>query len=224
MPAPRHVRLRLQGIFGATDQTWSISLNYGFPGTGGIEDGVVTQQELATTGLAIRALNANQFWTPVLLDLMSPLTRIQAFRLSLVGPDGKEELVALTTPAAPIPGTGTLRMPTEVALVASLRTDLPGRRRRGRVYLPALAVSVDAAGRVAGDTGQMATEVAALLAQVGQTIRTNTGAVNVFPVVASTVGGFLTEVTSVAVGNVFDVQRRRRNQQREAHGIAPVPQ
>lgn len=223
MPNPRFLRVRLAGVFGTTDQTWSVGLNYGPPGTSGLPAGSVTQDELAAASAAIRALNANEVIPLDIRALMAGRARITAIRCSVVGEDGREELIGLTEPASAVGGSGTVKLPQEVAVVASLRTDLPGRRRRGRIYWPAQGAPIDADGRIPTSASSVyATETAEFIQDVRQALATATGAIQIVPIVVSTTGNFATEVTAVSVGNSFDIQRRRGNQEREVYSVAPV--
>jgi len=108
--------------------------------------------------------------------------------------------------------------PNEVSMVASLRTASSTRRTRGRMYLPGLAVnSLTDQGRwVTEDCQTIADETAAMLAVLVSDGETNTA------VVASATGGIFTPVTRVAVGNVPDSQRRRRDALIEAYSIADL--
>ena len=225
MPVPRHIRVRIIGAFGNTDQTWSIGLAFGPPGTTGLEANSVTQAEAGAAAAAIRALNGGNIWSNDLRGIISSYVSITSIRVSVVGPAGREELVGLTQIGSPVFGLNAVRVPTEVCIAVSLRTDLPGRRRRGRVYLPALAHPVGGDGLLGGGgAAGIAAPFGAWLDTIRQTLVDTTGAVQLLPVVASTAGNVLTEVTTVAVGSVFDVQRRRGNQQREIYAVAPVAQ
>ncbi len=103
------------------------------------------------------------------------------------------------------PGTDSgFQMPTEVAMVASIRTATPGPHGRGRSYLPSpTTASLLASGRLSGTVAQsLADTVAGTLAACG-----DAG----FAAVLFTPAGITRLVTSVDVGDVFDAQRRRRD-------------
>lgn len=101
--------------------------------------------------------------------------------------------------------TNALTLPNQVCAVASLRTGLPGRSQRGRMYLPVLACAMTA-------TGQAATTQLDLLADG---IATSFGTLNASGfgkiVVASATTGFNNQVTEVQMDHVLDTQRRRRD-------------
>lgn len=119
----------------------------------------------------------------------------------------------------PGPGTSTAdTLPTEVAVCASLRTDLAGRRTRGRVFLPCPAVtSMTPEGRFRLDVApSIADALAGYLAGFSADGNPMTS------VVVSKTGQLLTPITSVSIGDVFDVQRRRRDALLEARVDSPV--
>ena len=97
-------------------------------------------------------------------------------------------------------------LPPHVAVAVSLRTLSPTKKGRGRFYLPPLVVTTVSAGLLAS-TPQTHCKNGALAAL-------NHMASSSFPVVVfhRNTGGSFDLVTSVDVGNVFDVQSRRRNQ------------
>jgi hypothetical protein len=107
-------------------------------------------------------------------------------------------------------------LPPEVALVASLRSDTPGPSGRGRMYLPGPSVaSVGPAGEViVGAPPAIADSVALMLTVMGQGGFT--------PILWST-GRLQRIIRRVEIGNVYDVQRRRRNDLIEVRSVAQVP-
>jgi hypothetical protein len=97
-------------------------------------------------------------------------------------------------------------LPTQCAVVVSLKTASSGPRFRGRMYMPPFtAASLTTDGRLLTATrDSLATAAAAWLTSIKAT---TPGWV---PVVYSRTGGSTTAVTAVAVGDVIDTQRRRR--------------
>lgn len=121
----------------------------------------------------------------------------------------------------PLPGTGAPTHPTTVCTCISLLTGLPGRRYRGRMYLPTLTGVVTTDFRVPeSQRDATATTTAAI-------IDAWTAAFNVIdpgskPTVVSLTGGVCTSVQQIRVGNVFDTQRRRRDALAESYTVADV--
>lgn len=119
-------------------------------------------------------------------------------------------------------GTGTSGvMPPEVAIALSMYGYTPGSfvadrgQKRGRIYLPYLSTTLaDSHGHIQSP-GDVSDAWAAFFNDL-QGMHTDAGE---FPdhdyynlVVASKVGGIATQVTTLAVDNVFDSQRRREHQ------------
>lgn len=95
-------------------------------------------------------------------------------------------------------------LPPQVALVVSLRTAMATRAGRGRFYLPPLAVSTVADGRLSSTAqGTVSSAVEAFL--------TSLGGASLTPVVRGRSTHTSTPITRYDVGDVFDTQRRRRD-------------
>ncbi len=108
-------------------------------------------------------------------------------------------------------------LPADVALVVSLRTDLPQRSGRGRFYMPQPAsVNLQGNGRVAADlvNDLMAALTAAWAAY-------NTGVDR--PVIYSPTFRLTRNITSFNVGDLYDTQRRRENKVTEVRTTAAMP-
>lgn len=102
-------------------------------------------------------------------------------------------------------GTGAAgSLPLQLAVCASLRTDRPGRRYRGRLFLPINNATLTDHQLSDTQTDNIATSIAAHFTRVNANT-TIVGAVSV----VSVVGGFATPVASVIVDSRLDVQRRR---------------
>jgi hypothetical protein len=107
------------------------------------------------------------------------------------------------------PGTGTATQPVYTARCVSLLTNVPGRSRRGRIYLPYTGISPSAA------TG-LWTSNAGLLGNVRSMINTLTTSALHLPGtsgcnlgVLSRTQGVITFVTSLRMDNKPDTQRGR---------------
>lgn len=99
-------------------------------------------------------------------------------------------------------GGSAATAPNQCALVASLRSSVPGMKNQGRIYIPCLNPGSMTGALLSGTTaGTVATATADLLDGLN--------AIDLYgPVVAGSNGA---EVTSVRVDNIVDTQRRRRN-------------
>lgn len=104
-----------------------------------------------------------------------------------------------------IAGSGAGRLPAQSCLVASLRTETPGRRGRGRLYLPETGTSLSSDGQVSSTiVNDVATDVARLIHNITVI---GLGDDDSSVVVGSQSGAY--KVTAVQVDSEIDIQRRR---------------
>lgn len=222
-------RLQIQGTIRATE-IWSCGFNFG--STAG-EATIDREEDLAAAAATIRGLNGGNIVPASARALMGAQLQITGFRLSEVdGTDFKETAVATVALAASIYGTGNNLLPQEVACALTLDTGRAGRQYRGRVYWPACGAAMSpelrfdgtALGTLAGDMGQWMHDVAGAIqgaitaggaAPAGGVCR---------PLVVSRAGGHVSAITQVRAGDVPDVQRRRRNSEKERYSVGAVPQ
>lgn len=138
-----------------------------------------------------------------------------------VGADGR----AIAQAEAPFTnmsvGPASARLPSHLSVVVSLQTGQPGRSNRGRLYLGALRSSMlDTAGTLSPATQE---NLALGAAEFYKRIRNNPFAPdNYDAAVVSPKLGTSRPITSVRVGNVFDVMNSRRNRIVESYNTKPV--
>ena len=114
-------------------------------------------------------------------------------------------------------------LPPDVAIVASLRTGLPGRSKRGRLYLGGFVTPACVAG------GRVETNLAATIGQAlasfGSDMKMTslTGVDRLNWTVLSRTTTSTQKITQVRVGNIFDTQRRRDNGLAEAFTTNTIP-
>jgi hypothetical protein len=133
-------------------------------------------------------------------------TTFRGCTATLLDSAGRAAEVAESVPTVLSSGSGTGVLPTEVAAACSLRTARAGRSYRGRVFLGGFSSNV-----VNSATGRIhATYLAQAHGVVLSFLRAMRTA-GYTPVVLSTTRSEATPVTAVDMGDVFDVQRRRRN-------------
>lgn len=107
-------------------------------------------------------------------------------------------------------------LPFQVSVGFSLRTDFPTRAGRGRGFLPPYALDTCVGGKLASTPqGQTALALKAMLDHIN-------ASTDVGVVVYHRVGHGSDKVLSVDVGDVFDTQRRRRNQLTEVRVSASL--
>ena len=118
---------------------------------------------------------------------------------------------------APIAGTGATAMPPQDAICASLRANVVGRRGRGRIYLPGLAVGTLSADGKVGSSARttLANAFSDLVADLEDLPGTDLWQVRVAVMSANSTQAVLP--SEVRVGDQFDTQRRREEQVGEAY-------
>lgn len=137
--------------------------------------------------------------------LASTLADLRLFRAYLYIFPGQPVALQAAIDITPIQGTVTPKMPPQCAVVASLRTGLPGRSFRGRSYLPAMAAALGGNAQLSfAQANSIATGYAALISAMNA--YTTTGGYG-DAVVAGQAGN--APITSVVVDTEIDIQRRR---------------
>lgn len=161
--------------------------------------------------------NAMRAWGDAIKAQMSQDFEWKSVKLTPISPEGK----AAANPSnfafkTKVAGTALSMLPPQVAVAASLRSVVPGRRGRGRLYVPAVGSTVLAAGALLGSAANAAIGNAtrALLTSVGGI---GGGDVNTKIVVTSAGNPRYVLPSEVRVGNQLDTIRRRRNGVRETY-------
>lgn len=212
MPTVPHIRVELFGNLLSGAEKWSA--------------GFSTAPEVSPTNdimklyaqVALADFNTH-FWEAVSVKSYFPTaTSFVGVKASQYNSAGQTVAVWTEVDSSPAPGTGVFALPPQNSLVVSLRTNTAGARGRGRMYLPGpAAVGLTNAGRL--DTGARAAMVPALKAFFDAF----NARANVFPVaVASSAGNFVTTVNTIALGDVIDTQRRRRDTLPESYLTATL--
>lgn len=129
---------------------------------------------------------------------------------------GSQAAVQATLPTGPYAGTGTVHVPNQVCLVATLETGLPGRSYRGRMYFPITGISITSDSKVLETDAQ----------GLANGLATSFGSFNPLGdgkvVVSSLRQGATHPVTQIKVDTVPDTQRRRVNKVEGARVTAQV--
>lgn len=158
-------------------------------------------------------------------DLMPATTKVDYVKCNNIAPDGKyadptshtyDTTVAVQPTAQP-------KMPDILSLVISWGTGIQrGPAAKGRIYLPNYA-----AGPISIDRMRVQTATAQDAVGLGQAlldaVANTAGTVSVTPVVASAINGTIRPIISIRVGDVVDVQRRRKNAMVETYSSGPWP-
>lgn len=102
--------------------------------------------------------------------------------------------------------TGTM-LPSQVAVVLSLRTALSGRRYRGRMYIPGISAgSITTSGLLVSATRQAYADCADGMRRAAENLYSSDGELCVY----SRVADHKEKVTQIRVGDKLDTQRRRK--------------
>lgn len=213
-------RLTLHGTSFNQGEEWTTGLFLGFPGS----DASSLNQQFADV--------ARDAWKAFFIKADSYIGTAWKFdyaKVSLIGADGRTNPDAtvysnLATPA--VGASAGAQQAPQVALVATLTSDRArGLAAKGRMYLPGVNAPLDSSGHISSvNTATIAANLKTFLGalnssfdQPGLVILASQGrkAPLVGPPVSAT-------VTGLRVGNVYDTQRRRRNQLQESYSVVTL--
>lgn len=179
-------------------------------------------------GVAIDYTEANDIATAVnavtvptvLRGVMSnPGTTVSGVRVEARTLAGALESVAEQARAVPITGSGAASHPYQTSIVCSLRTATAGARGRGRLYWPATGANLDSSTlRLSAiATSDLATAFQTYLSGIEAAVQATIAMSRL--VVWSRASSTLRDVDRLMVGDVLDVQRRRRDALTESYAI-----
>ena len=161
-----------------------------------------SQAALQTDCNAISAFVVTM-WNSIKSSIYSSYSLTEVDMYQYVWPSTKASFQAATSLTAN-PGTlASSASPIDTAMVVSIRSAVPGRSGRGRMYLPNHGLVAGASGTFTGSPqSTYATAVKALFTSVA-------GYSSYVPIVASRTHGTWQPVASIVCDNKPDVQRRR---------------
>lgn len=153
-----------------------------------------------------------------LRSLLSTAGAQTRFRVEARAFGGTLNSVGENANTTPMFGQGSATKPFQCAVVVSLRTAFAGGRRRGRLYWPAIgATNSSTTLRLTTPAIEtVGTAMKTYLADIEDVINTELGG-GLFLAVVSETGGFVTPVNRLQVGDILDVQRRRRDKAPETY-------
>jgi hypothetical protein len=212
-----YVRVSILGQF-QTSEVWSI--NPVFDPTGEFP-GTVDQTLLddATTAIANLGIPTS------LRGLLSTSASRIGARVE-VRQDSDDSLLAISQAISTtaMPGTGTLALPPQNAIVASIRTNTPGASGRGRLYWPALAIALNGTGLVnAPPPATIALDMKTYLNGMASALATQFAPITFNLAVRSKTTRTTPHAVRIQVGNVVDTQRRRRDNIPESYASVTLP-
>lgn len=147
---------------------------------------------------------------------------ITGYRVSTYGENGRLLDYVEKQTSQPITGSSTLRLPPTAAVCLSLGTGVVGRSGRGRLFWPALGLTLNpATGRIpTADCLGMAQDAVAMLAALAAA---GPDLYDPEPAVYSRVSGNPAVVDNVRVGDLVDSQRGRKDAFSDNYSIALMP-
>jgi len=208
------LRVSIQGVLPGGEK-WSVNPCYQLIDS----SDPVTFSELNTVADAILALvpgtNMRSMW--------STTTNYNQVRLEARSYGGALEALLEKPRSSTVVGTGGQANPFQTSLVSSLRSVTPGGRGRGRLYWPATGISIAAATlRPSGALiGPILADVKTFLSGISAAITPTLGT-NHLVVWSRTYPGSH-QVTRILMGDVLDVQRRRRDSLAESYSEVVYP-
>jgi len=212
-----YVRVSILGSMSG-EEVWSVNPVFDPTGEFGT---TVNQAQLDAATLAI----ANRTIPSSLLTLLAPASSMTGARVE-VRDDVNDGLLAISSQGrtTPVSGTGAVRLTAQSAVVLSIRTDVPGASGRGRLYWPAMGLTISNNSRI--NTPAVATIVADFKSYL-LGMRSDLAAA--FPTIGFdlAVRSKTTKTTPhavrIQVGTVPDTQRRRRDKLSESYTSVTFP-
>jgi hypothetical protein len=135
-------------------------------------------------------------------------SRIASVRMNYYPSNVAPATASGVSSGAPVAGTGINSTPAQCAVVVTLRSSIPGRSHRGRLYWPAEGQAFTAGGQLSStvqglyNTGAQAFSHKIVTEMAAQSISASW-------CVYSPTLGILTPLSSISVGSRIDTQRRR---------------
>lgn len=206
----RLLRISILGSLPGGEQ-WSVNPVYVM----GDFDESITPAEAAAMVTAVNNVSVPS----TLRAIMSASTTFTGVRLEARQFDGTLETVAEGVRATPTAGTGASTHPYQTAWVTSLRSNAVGGSGRGRLYWPATGAVLDSdtLRPITGNVVNAVTGVRDYLQLISTALETVVG--NATLSVWSRTQNAGHTVVSLQMGDVLDVQRRRRDTLTEAYSV-----
>lgn len=199
-------------------EVWSI--NPVFDPTGEFGS-TVNQAQLDAAALAI----ANRTVPNNLLQTLGSSMSRTGARVE-VRDDATDALLGTSTQGSSSASAGSAspKMSPQAAMVISVRTDTPGARGRGRLYWPAMGITVSATGRIPTATvTSLLTDAKSYLLGIRTDLTTAFPMISFDLAVRSKTSHTTPHAVRLQIGDVVDTQRRRRDVLAEAYQQVTFP-
>lgn len=213
-------RVLFRGTLGQSER-WSVGVAYRC----NVDDTTYPQQDVqaAANAIALNTLGAD------IKTITSTAVRSTDVRVE-IRTDANVLVSAAEAPWTALTSSGSgASKPAQTSLVFSLRSNTPGSRHRGRFYWPALAAVIDAdtLRLTPVATAAYATQMAAFLdaaeTDLKEKLSPSPSLADWSLAVYSPTLNSLTDISRIEVGDILDVQRRRRDTLPELYKSAPYP-
>lgn len=213
-------RVLLRGTLGQSEN-WSVGIAF----RQSVNSEAPPQADLqqAAVAIAARTLGTD------IKQVVSTAVRSTDVRVEIRS-DANALLAAAEAPWTQLDSSGLgATKPAQTALVFSLRSTTPGSRHRGRIYWPALAaaISTSTLRLNPADAKKFATQMVAYLdgieTDLKEKLTPSPSLIDWRLGVYSPTLNSLTDITRIEVGDILDVQRRRRDSLPELYASAPYP-
>lgn len=168
---------------------------------------------------------AENVWTylTALKGLFNTAFNWTGVKIAAISPDGKTKVQpSLFTRKTPLLGTAADNLPPQMSIAASLIRPVPGRAGRGRMYLPALGRSATLGTNGKVGTTAITSILNATKALVNDISSHGSVDIDYKVLVTSANSSKYVLPNQVRVGDLFDTQRRRRNQVTESYTTASL--
>lgn len=211
-------RVLLRGTLGQSEN-WSVGIAF----RQSVNSEAPPQADLqqAAVAIAARTLGTD------IKQVVSTAVRSTDVRVEIRS-DANALLAAAEAPWTQLDSSGLgATKPAQTALVFSLRSTTPGSRHRGRIYWPALAaaISTSTLRLNPADAKKFATQMVAYLdgieTDLKEKLTPSPSLIDWRLGVYSPTLNSLTDITRIEVGDILDVQRRRRDSLPELYASAP---
>lgn len=208
------LKVSIQGTMPGGEK-WSINPVFGYA-----QSLALSVDELQATVTAI-----NGVAVPTLLNSVNmPAVLVTGCRVEARTFQGVLEGVAEGARTSAAQGSGSSPHPFQTSIVASLRTSDSSARGKGRLYWPATSIAlVDTSLKILpAAVDNFSSAFVQYIVNVRNAIRTVGGQTTANLVVWSRTSASARIVTSIRVGDIADVQRRRRDAIPESYKSFPV--
>ena len=217
-----YFRLSIGGSIGSYE-VWSI--NPVFDPTAEVENTWVQASGQAMVDAAAAVVP-----TTSMRALLGPIANQGRYRLE-ARHNVTDELLGFAEKVLSSPhiGTGAQNVKTmQTAVVLSLRTSTPGARGRGRLYYPAFGANVNDSFRLSAPAPTaLLADFKSYLESVRSAMLTASGPgwpfLGLNLAVRSKANSTTPHVVQLQLGDILDVQRRRRDRIPESYVVTPVP-